>query len=68
VRDLVSDLGWKSRPGSPKELRDRLEGALSKLESERIMVSWDYLKNAGDLGRKGWLERWLGFRLWVRLG
>jgi hypothetical protein len=68
VRDLVSDLGWKPRPGSPKELRDRLEGALLKLESERIMVGWDYLENISELGRKGWLDRWLGFRLWVRLG
>ncbi len=68
VRDLVADLGWKPRPGSPKELRDRLEFALKKLESERIIVGWDYLDNPSDLSRKGWLDRWLGFRLWARLG
>lgn len=68
VRGLLADLGWKYRPGSPKEVRDRLEGALQKLESERIVASWDYLDDTGDLGRKGWLDRWLGFRLWVRLG
>jgi hypothetical protein len=68
VRYLIAELGWKHRPGSPKELRDRLEGALQKLESERIILAWDYLDNAADLSRKGWLDRWLGFRLWVRLG
>jgi len=61
-------LGWKPRPGSLKELRDWLEFALEKLESQRIIVGWDYLDNASDLSRKGWLDRWLGFRLWVGLG
>ena len=68
VRELVGDLGWKHRTGSPKELRDRLEGALQKLTSERIIGSWDYLDDTNDLSRKGWLDRWLGFRLWIRLG
>lgn len=67
VRTLAEEVGLETdRPKNPARVRDRLETALNRLETDRLIGGWEYRDlNEDTLPRQGWLRRWLDARVLI---
>jgi|GEM_PF-5761723 len=66
VQTLLEEIMLLDTYGKPVQVRDRFEKALNKLESDKIILSWQYDRFDEDTTKKrGWLNEWKEARVIV---
>jgi hypothetical protein len=68
VEELCVRGGIAIDRSNPKRARTRLTQALDRLMLDGTIVRWTYADDPKQLPGRGYLERWLGFRIRVVLG
>jgi len=63
VRELLDSAGVRPNELNPERTRKRLEEGLDRLKCDGVIADWHYAEDNTSLPARGWVPRWLEWRI-----